>query len=128
MDKIKSIKGSDINIHMDFFNHIPTNQEMEEKAPIDTEILRKIKATHMSENASAIAIVQSYVDKNCVKCGRHRVELVTLENGHQYHICEKCRYIEEQKRCCEDKDCSYDFGKINLHGKLVTYLKEVNNE
>ena len=73
---------------------------------------------------SAIRLIASYTDEDCVKCGRHRVELVTLENGHQYHICEKCHYIIEQDRYCEYIGFSFDFTTLNRRWQVVKWLKE----
>ncbi len=78
--------------------------------------------------ASAIILVASYTNENCLNCGRHRVELVTLENGHQYNICEKCHYIKEQDRYCEYIDMSFDFTSFNRRGRLVKWLKEDRSE
>ena len=74
--------------------------------------------------ASAIRLIASYTDEDCVKCGRYRVELVTLENGHQYHICEKCHYIKEQDRYCEYIGSSFDFTTLNRRWQVVKWLKE----
>lgn len=74
--------------------------------------------------ASAIRLVAGYTNEKCVNCGRHRVELVMLDNGHQYRICEKCHYIKEQERCCEHIGFSFDFTTLNRRGQMVKWLRE----
>lgn len=69
---------------------------------------------------SEIISIEGYTGENCKKCGRCRVELITLSSGNKYHICEKCRYIKEQDRYCDNDDFSYD-----IYSNNKTYLNEV---
>ncbi len=79
--------------------------------------MKKIILQHV---LSEIAYIESYTGENCEKCGRCRVELITLSSGNKYHICEKCGYIKEQDRYCDNSDFSYD---VYSNGKA--YLNEV---
>lgn len=56
------------------------------------------KITKLKGVVSEITDIKSYVNEDCVNCGRHRVELFTVSTGNQYHICEKCGYIKEMQR------------------------------
>ena len=78
------------------------------------------------EKSSEISLIYYKKEKQqkCIKCGKRKVETMVLGNGHTYHICEKCRYIQEQKRYCEAKDGSYDFKKLNRHFQWVHFLRE----
>ena len=47
---------------------------------------------------SKIMDIKSYTGEDCIKCGRHRVELITVSSGNSYHVCEKCGWIRELNR------------------------------
>lgn len=79
-----------------------------------------MKITILRHVLSEITNIESYTGEDCEKCGRCRVELITLSSGNKYHICEKCGYIKEQDRYCDNSDFSYD---VYSNGK--TYLNEV---
>lgn len=66
------------------------------------------KITKLKGVVSEITDIKSYVDTDCVNCGRHRVELFTVSTGNQYHICEKCGYIKEMQRYLFDLDLHCD--------------------
>ena len=77
---------------------------------------------------SVIVDIQSYVDEDCVKCGRHRVELITVASGNKYHICEKCGWIRELNRHLENltlhSDKHIDETLYDEEGKKI---KDVND-
>ncbi len=79
-----------------------------------------MKVTVLQAVVSEIVDIRSYVNEDCVNCGRHRVELFTLSTGNQYHVCEKCGWIREMKRYLFNRDLSCD-----EYSNRKTYLREV---
>ena len=77
---------------------------------------------------SKIMDIKSYTNEDCVKCGRDRVELVTVSSGNSYHVCEKCGWIRELNRYLENLSLHCDeYIDATIYDEDGKYIKDVND-